>query len=73
MEQAITCSLAQHKKESIMDIKQKLNAAYDGLQQLEIRATRGNMERLIFALNTLKEAYQEIDKNRKDEENNGEV
>ena len=56
-----------------MDIKQKLNAAYDGLQQLEILATRGNMERLILALDALKEAYQEIDKNRKDEENNGEV
>ena len=56
-----------------MDIRQKLNSAYDGLQQLEIRATRGNMERLIFALNTLKEAYQEIENHGKDEENNGEV
>ena len=56
-----------------MDIKQKLDIAYDGLQMLEIRATKGNMDRLIFALDALKAAYQEIDKNRKDEENNGNV
>ena len=56
-----------------MELNKKIRLAYDELQRIEITATRGNMEKLIFVLNVLKEVYQEIDKNRKDDGNNGEV
>lgn len=43
-----------------MSAKQKLNDAYERLQGLEIRATRGNLETLLQSLYDLQNAYNEL-------------
>ena len=43
-----------------MSAKQKLNDAYERLQGLEIRATRGNLEALLLSLYDLQNAYNEL-------------
>lgn len=43
-----------------MSAKQKLNDAYERLQGLEIRATRGNLEALLQSLYDLQNAYNEL-------------
>ena len=50
-----------------MSAKQKLNDAYERLQGLEIRATRGNLEALLLSLYDLQNAYNELT----EVENNG--
>ena len=50
-----------------MSAKQKLNDAYERLQGLEIRATRGNLEALLQSLYDLQNAYNELT----EVENNG--
>ena len=43
-----------------MTLKEKINMAYDLLQRMEIRATKGNVDAVSLALNVLKEAYNKI-------------
>lgn len=43
-----------------MTLKEKINMAYDLLQRMEIRATKGNVDAVSLALTVLKEAYNMI-------------
>ena len=43
-----------------METAEKLSKAYDALQELNIISTRGNMEKLMFALMAIKEAYDKL-------------
>ena len=43
-----------------METAEKLSKAYDALQDLSIISTRGNMEKLMFALMAIKEAFEKL-------------
>lgn len=43
-----------------MTLKDKINMAYDLLQRMEIRATKGNVDAVSLTLTVLKEAYNKI-------------
>ena len=43
-----------------MTLKEKINMAYDLLQRMEIRATKGNVDAVSLTLTVLKEAYNKI-------------
>ena len=52
---------------STKSTKERLKDAYDRLQGMEIRATRGNLEALLLSLYDLQNAYNELT----EVENNG--
>ena len=43
-------------------MKEKIEAAYNRLQQLEIQPTLPNMEKLLQSLYDLREVYQELER-----------
>lgn len=43
-----------------MTLKEKIKMAFDLLQKMEIRATRGNVDAVSLTLTVLKEAYNMI-------------
>lgn len=45
-----------------MILKEKISKAFDQLQTMEIKATKGNMDALEYALIVLREVYLEIEK-----------
>ena len=45
---------------STKSTKERLKDAYDRLQGMEIRATRGNLEALLLSLYDLQNAYNEL-------------
>lgn len=44
------------------EIKDKISACFDRLQQIQILATKGNMENLLQTLYDLQEVYQILEK-----------
>ena len=49
-----------------MTLKEKIKTAYDLLQRMEIRATKGNVDAVSLALAALKEAYNMIPEEQPD-------
>lgn len=48
-------------------MKEKLSACFDRLQNLEIKPTLGNMEKLVQTLYDLRAVYAELERTEKDE------
>ena len=51
-------------------MKEKLNACYERLQQLDIPPTLSNMEKLVQTLYDIRDVYNELE-NKEREEGNG--
>ena len=51
-------------------MKEKLNACYERLQQLDITPTLSNMEKLVQTLYDIRDVYNELE-NKESEEDNG--
>lgn len=51
-------------------MKEKLNACYERLQQLDITPTLSNMEKLVQTLYDIRDVYNELE-NKEREEDNG--
>lgn len=52
-------------------MKKRLAEAYDVLQDMTIKATEGNLRRLLRALDLMQQVYQELDRLEKEQAERG--